>query len=390
MMIQMEQTIAEHKRLIGAFKNSPKSPTVIVIGGVHGNEPAGVQALEQVVDALDNSPENLVGNFYAISGNLQALREGKRYLSRDLNRIWTGDKTRIVENGLEEADYVDPEMREHYELYYCLKEILDTNEGPFYFIDLHTVSSQSAPFVIINDMLINRELATKLPVPVILGIEEYVDGSLLSRVNKLGYVGIGFESGMHDDPASVTKHESFIWLMLKHTGCLSPDFDLDVEKHNEILRSKFERGFFELKHRHKIAEDEEFQMNPGYVNFQAVEEGEHLGTNQEGKVTAPSKGRIFMPLYQASGDDGFFIIRKVPHFALRLSRWLRKVNFESLLTVMPGVRRDPVKHYQLIVDLRVAKFLALDFFHLLGYRQREQAGDYLLFTRREFDVRAKR
>jgi predicted deacylase len=386
----MEQTITEHKRLIGEFKNSPSSPTLIVIGGVHGNEPAGVQALEQVVAELNKSAGNLAGNFYAIAGNLQALREGKRYLSRDLNRIWTGDTTRLVENGLEEADYVDPEMREHYELYYCLKEILDSNEGPFYFIDLHTVSSESAPFMIINDMLINRELATKLPVPIILGIEEYVDGSLLSRVNKLGYVGIGFESGMHDDPASVTKHESFIWLMLKHTGCLSPDFDLDVEKHNEILRSEYEHGFFELKYRHKIEFEEAFQMNPGFVNFQPVAAGEPLAINEKGPIEAPRSGRIFMPLYQSSGEDGFFIIRKVPRFALSLSRWLRKVNFEAMLTLMPGIRRDPVKHYQLIVNLSVAKFLAKDLFHLLGYRQREKAGDYLLFTRREFDVRAKR
>lgn len=389
-MIQMEQTIAKHKRLIGAFKNSPKSPTLIVIGGVHGNEPAGIQALERVVKVLNDSPEILAGNFYGVAGNLQALREGKRYLSRDLNRIWTGDKTRIVENGLEEAEYVDPEMREHYELYYCLKDILDENEGPFFFIDLHTVSSQSAPFVIINDMLINRAIATKLPVPIILGIEEYVDGSLLSRVNKLGYVGIGFESGMHEDPASIDRHESFIWLMLKHTGCLSPDFELDVEKHNERLRSDIEQGFFELKHRHKIVEGESFKMNTGYVNFQAVEEGEHLASNQEGDILSPRKGRIFMPLYQSSGEDGFFIVRKVPRFALRLSRWLRKVNFEAVLTGLPGVRRDPLKHYQLIVDLRIAKFLALDLFHLLGYRQRKRQGDYLIFTRREFDVRAKR
>lgn len=389
-MIQMEQTIAEHKRLIGAFKNSQTGPTVIVIGGVHGNEPAGVQALENVVADLEAASNPLGGNFYAVAGNLQALQVGKRYISRDLNRIWTGDKTRVVENGLEEADYVDPEMKEHYELYFCLKDILDNNKGPFYFIDLHTVSSESAPFVIINDMLINRALATKLSVPIILGIEEYVDGSLLSRVNKLGHVGIGFESGRHDDPLSITRHESFIWLMLYHTGCLSADFQIDVEKHDGILRSKYEHGFFELKHRHQIREEEEFKMNGEYVNFQSVEEGEHLADNERGAVLAPRKGRIFMPLYQTTGEDGFFIIRKVPHFALRLSRWLRKINFESVLTLMPGVNRDPKKHYQLIVDLRIAKFLALDLFHLLGYRQRKQVRDYLLFTRREFDVRAKK
>ncbi len=386
----MEQTITEHKRLIGAFDNSPTSPTLIVIGGVHGNEPAGVQALETVVAKLEKDVNALDGNFFAIVGNLQALREGKRYLSRDLNRIWTGDKTRIVENGLEDAEYVDPEMREHYELYDCLKNIIDTHTGPFYFIDLHTVSSESAPFVIINDMLINRELATKLPVPIILGIEEYVDGSLLSRVNKLGYVGIGFESGRHDDPASVSRHEAFVWLMLKHTGCLSRDFPLDVDRQNEILRSEFEQGFFELKHRHKIAEEESFHMNPGYVNFQEVTKGEQLARNEKGDVIAPRSGRIFMPLYQSSGEDGFFIIRKVPRFALQLSSTLRKINFEAMLTLLPGVRRDPEKHYQLIVDLRIAKFLALDLFHLLGYRQRTRMENYLLFTRREFDVRAKK
>ena len=38
-----------------------------------------------------------------------------------------------------------------------------------------------------------------------------------------------------------------------------------------------------------------------------------------------------MPLYQAVGNDGYFLVREVPGWALRLSAVLRKINFENFL-----------------------------------------------------------
>ena len=78
---------------------------------------------------------------------------------------------------------------------------------------MHTTSSDSAPFAIISDTLINRHLAMRLGVPVILGLEESLDGTILNYINELGYAAVGFEAGQHQAPSSVENHEAAIWLL---------------------------------------------------------------------------------------------------------------------------------------------------------------------------------
>jgi succinylglutamate desuccinylase len=52
-------------------------------------------------------------------------------------------------------------------------------------------------------------------------------------------------------------------------------------------------------------------MKPGFDSFQFIEKGELLAEDKSGAITAPIDGRIFMPLYQIAGDDGFFIVEEV-------------------------------------------------------------------------------
>ena len=162
----LNETI-EVDRFIGKIDNGRKGPTVIFFGGIHGNECAGVFALKQVFENLDESRVN--GTIYGITGNLRALKVGQRFINADLNRIWT----EVTLATLASRPDRNAEEEEQIELYEILKEILDTHEPPFYFMDLHTTSSRSLPFITINDAFINRKFSQQFPVPVVLGIEEY-------------------------------------------------------------------------------------------------------------------------------------------------------------------------------------------------------------------------
>lgn len=67
-----------------------------------------------------------------------------------------------------------------------------------------------------------------------LGIEDYVNGTLLNYINELGYIALGYEAGQHDDPRSIGKHIVFIYPSLVFAG--SPerrdvDFDTPLLKH---------------------------------------------------------------------------------------------------------------------------------------------------------------
>jgi succinylglutamate desuccinylase len=52
-------------------------------------------------------------------------------------------------------------------------------------------------------------------------------------------------------------------------------------------------------------------MEPGFRNFQSVSAGKLLARDHHGEVRAPLSGILLLPLYQAQGEDGFFLIREV-------------------------------------------------------------------------------
>ena len=80
---------AELVREIGSWDKGTQGPTLLVTAGVHGNEPAGLEAIGRVLQTLHRCDAPLRGRVVALRGNLGALAVGIRYLSRDLNRGWS-------------------------------------------------------------------------------------------------------------------------------------------------------------------------------------------------------------------------------------------------------------------------------------------------------------
>jgi len=66
-----------------------------------------------------------------------------------------------------------------------------------------------------------------------------------------------------------------------------------------------------VHHRHAIAPEDRFRMEPGFANIQRVAANELLARDRAGEIRAPGEGFILLPLYQAMGDDGFFLGREV-------------------------------------------------------------------------------
>ena len=99
------------------------------------------------------------------------------------------------------------------------------------------------------------------------------------------------------------------------------------------------------------------------------------------------KGILFMPLYQKQGEEGFFLIRRTPTWALKLSAKLRKWKIHRWLIRLPGVSWADPQHDTLLVNLRVARFMNRPIFHLLGYRSRQKGQSYLIISNREHKAR---
>lgn len=355
---------------------------------MHGNEPAGHVALQRVLQRLEDKKPVLKGRFYAISGNVAALKAGMRFIDEDLNRVWKEDNKPLLQASQLNGEHTQEE-REMYALYQTLEWISRQHRQEQFVLDLHTTSAASPPFFIMGDTIRNRHFAELIPVPIVLGIEEQIEGTLSSFLNEKGYVAINFEAGQHEDPAAIDHHESAIWLALISCGCLREDQVPDFQYHFDQL-AKATKGIppiFESRFRYAIQEWETFRMQPDYSNFQPVKKGEHLANSDDRKLVAPETGRIFMPLYQKQGNDGFFIIRTIRPMWLKLSVGARKLNVDKYLPWLPGIKRHPQRPDTLIVNQRVARFLSVEFFHLLGYRKIRAFNKYLYVTRRKYDFK---
>lgn len=369
-------------RIIGQIDGEEPGPTLIFFGGIHGNEPSGVFALQQAIDNIKRDMQPIRGTIYAIAGNLNALARGQRYIDSDLNRLWTDNTVTMALHPKPSSSPYQSEQEDLVSILTLLRKIVKEHKGPFYFFDLHSTSSDTIPFITINDTMLNRKFALHYPVPVILGIEEHLNGPILSFINQLGYIALGFESGQHDSLSAIQNDMAFIYHSLVITGCLDPS---EISSYCEFVPGKIkERGqVYEIVHRHRIINGEQFHMNQGYVNFQCITRGEPLAFSNNELLVAGTKGRIFMPLYQTMGDDGYFIIKRIPFFFLKLSSLFRKIRIDELLTWLPGISWEDASHKTLRVNLLIARFLAKDFLHLLGYRVRQSSGQYLSATKRE-------
>lgn len=367
-------------RSLGTYTTGRPGPTVVAIGGMHGNEPAGTRAIPAVIERLRARQTPLRGRLIGLRGNVGALRAGRRYLARDLNRRWTpADVARLLAAGPRAAE--DHEQLELLELFVPL---LREAREPVVFLDLHSTSGPGAPFTCMADVLRNRPVAFALPIPLILGIEEILDGSLLGYASDLGHIAVAVEGGQSADPRTQRHHEAALWLALVATGAIEAREvpDLDVQRACLAAAARGLPAVVEIRHRHLVGDDDGFEMLPGFDNFTPLRKGQDVARDRRGPIRAPERGVMLMPRYQSQGDDGYFLARAVSRFWLHVSALLRHARIDRLVPLLPGVHRDPERNDHFVVDPHVARFQVRNVFHLLGYRRVQRAGATWVFSRR--------
>lgn len=375
-------------RVLGRFAGETDGPCLVVVGGIHGNEPSGVEACRRVVERLRRDTPAIVGDVFFLAGNLGALREDRRFLEIDLNRAWKPERVEGLVRG--EPGGYRAEDREQWELIAALRDAIAAARGPLFFLDLHTSSSAGPPFLTVGDTLRNREFARGFPLPLILGLEEMVEGALLELLNNHGFVTLGVEAGQHRAPEAPGIHEAAVWLALARAGILvGGEASLDPRWLERLsLAGRGLPEIVEVRHRHPITPEDDFRMEPGRRSFDPVRKGEIVAHDRTGEIPAPETGRMLLPLYQGQGDDGFFLARDVRPFWLNLSAVLRRSRTGWILRWLPGVRRDPERRDELRIDTRVARWFPLEIFHLFGFRKSRREGPVLVMSRRAFDLEA--
>lgn len=304
----LDQTI-KAERVFGKYTTKDPGPGLIVIAGIHGNEPSGVFALDRVFKKLHKHNIPIRGEFLALTGNLPALEKGERFIEEDMNRLCAEG---VEERLLHKKEINTSEDAEMAELLQLVKDACDNCSGDVYFVDCHTTSAESNPFITLNDFPRNLDYVVHFPVFSITGMAQHLKGSFIDYMNRLGYTGFLFEAGQHDDLASIDNQEAAIWLSLAASGCIGKDQIPDFQHWTEVLKKTTIEGhkIFTAVYKHKIAPADEFVMAPGYVNFEKVSKGQLLANDKNGPIYSEWDGRVLMPLYQKKGDEGFFIVEE--------------------------------------------------------------------------------
>ncbi|MEQ8360231.1 MAG: succinylglutamate desuccinylase/aspartoacylase family protein [Cytophagales bacterium] len=370
------------QRRIGSFYGSD-GPTIMILGGLHGNEPAGIIAFQRVLKVLETRNLQFKGQIHGFRGNLKAISNSERFLEEDMNRNWYRYMRR-------KASDSTIETAEDSERDALLNTILDTMHDasePCIFFDLHSTSAPSLPFAAINDSIYNRSIVKGLPVPIILGLQEQIEGTLNGILNDMGLPAVLFEAGQHNEKETIDYHESFIWYMLYKLGCIQRNAVKSLQKHRDILKnaSKGKEGFYEVTFRYPVEIGDQFEMYPGFQSFQPIENNQKIAKNNRGDIFAPHKDIMFMPLYQNKGQDGYFLIRKIKPIWMKISKWLRHRNIDNYIHYLPGVNEFDHEEQHFKVDKSIAFAFALQLFHLLGYRKERVIDDQLYVSRIKYD-----
>lgn len=312
--------------LMGWVEGASEGPLLLCVGGVHGNEPAGVQALEAILGAVRGRREALAGDFVAIAGNLHALAAGRRFIAYDLNRAWTParlaapesdggdarDDSAIRPIGSGRGRAPAPEDLEVARMLGLLDEVARRRRGPVYVLDLHTTSGRGGAFTSTDDNPACRTFARQIPLPLVLGLADHLEGTLHSYLEGLGYTTMGCECGQHQEPRAVKRALAAIWLAIRAAGLLGDADAPEARRAHEMLwnASRHLPAFLETVYRHPVASGDRYVTRPGMRNFQRISAGDVIGDDRSGEVAAPFGGMLLMPLYQRLGEDGFFVVRE--------------------------------------------------------------------------------
>ena len=368
-------------RILGDYDQGHDGPLLIAIGALHGNETAGVHAIERVLRGFEARRPRMRGRFLGIVGHRRAFGLGRRFVNRDLNRNWSPQA--LSELRPEGA----AEDREQRELLDLLEPLLASAMQPIIFIDLHSSSGPSIPFVCASDVLRNRKIAFALGLPVVLGLEEVIEGSFLGFLCDHGHVGVAVEGGRHEDPATIENHVAALQIALVQGGLLRAEDVPDLSSCRRRLlraRGKVPR-VLEIVHRHVIGPDDDFVMNPGWRSFAPVSRGRVVARDRNGLISSPCDGVMLLPRYQGQGDDGYFVAGPVHRIWLRVSTLARKLRLDRALKVLPGVDGDPERTDALVAQGLAAQWLSPNVFHLFGYRRSRSSANGRVFMRRQPD-----
>ncbi len=276
-------------------------PRLMFSGGVHGNEKAGPNALQKLIEHIKSGDITINSGVLTIVPvcNPKAFQQNARFVEYNLNRS-------MYPRAENEIKHYEDNLRN------VLCPLLEQTD---YLLDLHSCTAKSEPFVILGGDAKdpdNVSFAKSLGVPRILwGWSDAVTQSddmpdprhnfgMTEYAREFGARAATIECGDHEHLQGAEIAFQAICNALGHLSLTHVDANLqypDVFKGDQVA-IRFKDVFFKTR---------EGQLSDGWVNMQPVNRGDEISKFNCGEVLLmPYDGYLIMPNKNATIDAEWF------------------------------------------------------------------------------------
>lgn len=251
-------------------------PVLAIFAGVHGNEKAGIMA-------LDWAKENLTvnsGTVYLVVANPQAAAASVRQINKNMNRCFLAGN-----NGM---TYEDGRSRE-------LMQLLDGCDA---LLDLHASSSdQCSPFIICEPP--SFTVAKLFGVPLIsTGWDAIEPGATDGYMFRAGKPGICVECyGKAELETGVALAKECLLRFLAWFGVIDYEYDMPKEEPKLFCAQAAIRR-----------QTDDFYFSRTFVDFEALTPGELIATDGAIKYFAQPGDVLLFPDEKAKIGDEVFVL----------------------------------------------------------------------------------
>lgn len=214
------------------YKLGDGEPEYVVVGGIHGDEPCGPNAIERFIE----SDYEVIEPVKFVIANEEALEQNKRFLETDLNRTFPGD----------------PDSEIHEEK--LASKVLEQVKGKK-LVDIHSTQSHPEPFATFsekNDTTMDLIRCCNVKNAVLFPQEA---GTLNEQVD-----GVIVEAGLQGTEQATENAYSTLVNFLASKGIVDEDFDTSeprIFQYQETVEGDWTftaENFREIKKGEKFAE----------------------------------------------------------------------------------------------------------------------------------------
>lgn len=281
-----------------SFSGSISGPSILIIGGTHGNERTGIAIVKQLHDEIVSGRRSVAsGTLTLMLGSPAAIAQGVRAIEgRDLNRYFSPE---MLANDDGSAEFRRAAL------------IAETVQSTDVVIDIHATNKPSVPFAIAKNDDAHRNVFRWFRPSCVLTDPQYIFGggspvTIDEYADSIGRVGLCFETGWVNDESIIPAvTESVIQYLI----------DVNIFSGEKIVPPAIDSAIYEIVA--AILRDGRsfvFAEGRGMSSFEPIASGDVLGYHDDQPIVAEHDGVIMfpkLPEHQVVGKPVCYVARRM-------------------------------------------------------------------------------